>query len=232
MEVAPGGSGGRPVTAGHDEGAAPASRVRFNVGLYVGVVLLLGLAVVVGAIGRSQYLDSPGSIRSGGFWDRTWALVTDERTTPSDSAAGEKIGDATVVALPHAPDDEQQRNADVLEAATKMANAFLNVSHKDIEASIGAVSSLATGEFKDQYEKSAESIIKVANRAQSVQIGEVLWAGLVASDDDSAKVIIASTGTVTNKTTDFEPVARNYRLQIDLVLEDGRWLTRDLQFVP
>lgn len=231
MEVAPGRSGGGPVRAGHDD-AAPSSRVRFNVGLYVGVVLLVGLAVVVGAIGRSQYLDSSGSIRSGGFWDRTWALVTDERTTPSDTAAGEKIGDATVVALPRAPEDEQQRNADVLEAATKMANAFLNVNHEDIEASIAAVSSLATGEFKNQYEKSAESITKVAKRAQSVQTGEVLWAGLVASDDDSATVIIASAGSVTNKTTDFEPVARNYRLQIDLVLEDGRWLTRDLQFVP
>ncbi len=231
MEVAPGGSGGDPVTAGYDD-AAPSSRVRFNVGLYVGVVLLLGLAVVVAAIGRSQYLDSPGSVRSGGFWDRTWSLITDERTTPSATAAGEKVGDATVVALPEASEEDQQRTADVLAAATKMANAFLNVDHEEIEASIAAVESLATGDFKEQYAKSAESIIKVAQRAKSVQTGEVVWAGLVANDEDSATVIIASTGSVSNKTTDFEPVARNYRLQIDLVLDDGRWLTSDLQFVP
>jgi Mce-associated membrane protein len=61
--------------------------------------------------------------------------------------------------------------------------------------------------------------------------GEVLWAGVVDVDEDSATVIAATSGTVANRQTNNQPVARNFRLRLDLVREDGRWLTNDLQFV-
>ena len=38
-------------------------------------------------------------------------------------------------------------------------------------------------------------------------------------------------GTVANKATEDEPVARNFRLQLDLELVDGEWLTSNLEFV-
>ena len=95
-----------------------------------------------------------------------------------------------------------------------------------------AVLSLATGQFRSQYQQSTEGLATVAKRAKSVQTGEVVWSGVVASDEDSATVIVASSGTVSNKTTEFKAVPRNYRLQLDLAYEDERWLTRDLQFVP
>jgi Mce-associated membrane protein len=58
----------------------------------------------------------------------------------------------------------------------------------------------------------------------------VLEAGVVSMDEDSATVVVVADSQVTNKSTD-EPQPRHYRLQLDLVLEDGRWLTSDLQFV-
>ena len=61
--------------------------------------------------------------------------------------------------------------------------------------------------------------------------GEVVWIGVVDADDDSATVLAATTGTVANAQTDDEPVARAFRLRLELVLVDGRWLTSDLQFV-
>ena len=45
-------------------------------------------------------------------------------------------------------------------------------------------------------------------------------------------MIVATTGTVQNKQTKDKPVARYFRLQLQLVSEKGRWLTSDLQFVP
>ena len=113
-----------------------------------------------------------------------------------------------------------------------MANVFLNVRYDDVDAYAEAVRELATGDFREQFDKSTEGIEKVAQRAKSVQTGEVLWAGVVAVDEDSATVIVASSGTVANRTTKFKAVPRNYRLQLDLTLQDGQWLTRDLQFVP
>ena len=73
--------------------------------------------------------------------------------------------------------------------------------------------------------------MKLTQRAQATQTGEVEWAGLVAGDDDSATVIVATSGTVANKLTEFEPVARTYRLQLEVDFVDGRWLTSDLQYV-
>ena len=126
---------------------------------------------------------------------------------------------------------EQERYGDVLAAATTEAEAFINIRYDQAQESIDKVAEGATGEFREQYASSTEGVIQVLEENRSVMKGEVLWAGVVDVDNDSATVIAATTGTVANKQTDNKPVVRNFRLQLDLVLEDGRWLTRDLQFV-
>lgn len=62
-------------------------------------------------------------------------------------------------------------------------------------------------------------------------VSTVVWTGLVAGDDDSATVIVATSGTVKNKTTKFAEESVNYRIQVQLVSDDGTWLANDLQFV-
>ena len=209
MEVDAGGPGGEPVTAGPPTGEG--SRLGLNLTLWI-VVILTGALAITGAV---------------------WIWTDDDpASTSSSSRAGEDLGDARVEALPAADDAEQERTAAVIDAATKMSNAFLNLDYQDVDASTEAVLSLATGQFRTQYQQSSEGLAKVATRAKSVQTGEVVWSGVVASDEDSATVIVASSGTVSNQTTEFKAVPRNYRLQLDLAYEDERWLTRDLQFVP
>jgi uncharacterized membrane protein len=187
------------------------SRLGLNLTLWI-VVILTGALAITGVV---------------------WIWTDDDpASTSSSSRAGEELGDARVEALPKADDAEQERTAAVIDAATKMSNAFLNLDYQDVDASTEAVLSLATGQFRSQYQQSTEGLATVAKRAKSVQTGEVVWSGVVASDEDSATVIVASSGTVSNKTTEFKAVPRNYRLQLDLAYEDERWLTRDLQFVP
>lgn len=209
MEVDAGRAGGEPVTP--DPSASEESRVGLNLTLWIVVIVCGALAVT-------------------GLW---WNVDKEREDSPlsSSSRAGEKIGDARIEAMPLAEESEQERTAAVIEAATKMANAFLNLDYENVDASAEAVLSLATGPFLTQYQESTEGLKKVATRAKSVQTGEVLWAGVVAADKDSATVIVASSGTVSNKTTKFEAVPRSYRLQLDLTDVDGQWLTRDLQFV-
>ncbi|ANH39908.1 hypothetical protein I601_3502 [Nocardioides dokdonensis FR1436] len=124
-----------------------------------------------------------------------------------------------------------EQYAAVLSAAREEAEAFINIRYDDAEASIEKVASGATGEFRKQYDESTKGVRKVLRQNRSIMAGEVLWAGVVAADDDSATVIAATTGTVSNVQTENEPVARAFRLRLELVLEDGRWLTHDLQFV-
>ena len=126
---------------------------------------------------------------------------------------------------------EQERYGDVLAAARQEAEAFINIRYDDARDSIDRVAEGATGEFKEQYSSSTEGVLQVLKQERSVMEGEVLWAGVVDVDQDSATVIAATSGTVANRQTGNQPVARNFRLRLDLVLEDGRWLTNDLQFV-
>ncbi|WP_183093357.1 hypothetical protein [Nocardioides stalactiti] len=171
------------------------------------------------------------AVDTDGFFDRLAAVLTIDRETEGSTRAGEDVGPGVISAMETAPQADQVRAADQIEAATKMANAFLNLDHEEIGANIEAVKALATGPFLNQYTKAAADLVKLVRRAQATQTGEVEWAGLVAGDDDSATVIIATNGTVANKETDFEPVARTYRLQLEVALVDGQWLTRDLQYV-
>lgn len=223
MEVDAGRTGGPPVTPGSPP--RDRTRVRLNIALYA--VALICVAAI-GLLGSRIWGEVDGS---DGFGDQLGDVVRDPEPETA-SQAGEKIGDARLEALPLASTEEQERTAAAIDAASKMANVFLNVRYDDVDAYAEAVRELATGDFREQFDKSTEGIEKVAQRAKSVQTGDVLWAGVVAVDEDSATVIVASSGTVANKTTNFKAVPRNYRLQLDLTLQDGQWLTRDLQFVP
>jgi Mce-associated membrane protein len=136
-----------------------------------------------------------------------------------------------VVELDAASGTEQARYDDIIDSAAKEATAFVNIRYDDAQASIDAVTAGATGDFRDQYAKSTDGVIKVLQDNKSIMTGAALWTGVVAQDPDSATVIVATKGTVQNKQTGDKPVARYFRLQLQLVLEKGRWLTSDLQFV-
>ena len=120
-----------------------------------------------------------------------------------------------VVELDEASATEQQRYTDIL-----------------AQESIDAVMAGATGDFRDQYSQATDALIKLLQDNKSIRTGEVIWSGVVAQDPDSATVILATTGTVQNNQTGDNPKAENYRIQMDLVSEKGKWLTSDLQFVP
>lgn len=126
---------------------------------------------------------------------------------------------------------EQERYGDVLAAARAEVEAFINIDYRQAQQSIDAVAAGATGEFAEQYDTSTESVIEVLERNKSVMDGEVLWAGVVTVDPDSATVIAATEGTVANVSTENKPVARYFRLKLDLQRVDGDWKTANLEFV-
>jgi len=174
-------------------------RVPLNLALYV-VVMVAAALLVVAAVRVFQDDPAPASLPVQG-----------------------------VVELDEASATEQQRYADIIDAATAEATAMVNISYTDVQAAIDEVMAGATGDFKKQYDAATDALIKLFQDNQSVRKGQVLWAGVVAQDPDSATVILATTGTVATKTTPAK--AENYRIQMQLVSEKGRWLTSDLQFV-
>ncbi len=140
---------------------------------------------------------------------------------------------------------EQERYGDVVAAATKEAEAFINIDYRDVEATYEAVSEGATGDFLEQYENAlgqdgqeseTATLIDLLTAAKAVMTGEVVKAAVSSIDQDSARVLIVTDGKVVNVPTgkgQNEPVeqARSFRLALDLVRTDGRWLTNNLEFV-
>ncbi|MBM0125929.1 hypothetical protein [Pimelobacter simplex] len=191
---------------------ADRSRVRLNIALYAATVVCGCVALLL------LYLH---------------ISTSDNEVNGTDvvPGAGQDVGRGLVEAVPLADEAEQERTAAQLEAASKMVTAFVNFDYEDPARTIEAVKSMSTGAFLDQYSKGAEDLEKLATEAQSNMVAEVVWTGLVAGDEDTATAIVATSGTVKNKTTNFQPEARNYRIQLELVREGGRWLTKDLQYV-
>jgi Mce-associated membrane protein len=118
----------------------------------------------------------------------------------------------------------------VLRAATAEVIAFTTLDYRDIDPSIDRVLAGATGDFKKQFASSRDQLVQLSKRNESVSKGQVLRAGVVSMDDDSARVIVVADSSVTNVNAP-DPQPRHYRLQLDLVKQGDRWLTSGLEFV-
>ncbi|MBP2047908.1 Mce-associated membrane protein [Streptomyces griseochromogenes] len=124
----------------------------------------------------------------------------------------------------------EQRRQDILAAARQSALNFTSLDYRHYDRDGRTVLKGATGDFKKQFAAQTEQLTKLVAQNKSVSEGQVLEAGIVRSDERSARVLVVADSKVTN-TAAPEGQARTYRLQLDLVRVAGRWLTSDLAFV-
>lgn len=125
----------------------------------------------------------------------------------------------------------QERYGDVLAAARTEVEAMINFDYKNAQESMDAVAAGATGDFAKQYDAKTPGVLKTFEEAKSVMDGKVLWAGVEDLTDDTATVIAATSGTVSNTNTGNKPVARSFRIKVTMVREDSTWKTSNLEFV-
>lgn len=126
---------------------------------------------------------------------------------------------------------QQERYGDVLAAADREVTAFVNMRYDRASDSVDAVAAGATGEFRDHYVLSARKVIRVLERNRSLMSGRVVWSGVTAVSPDRASVIVATTGTVSNRRTGGASKPRDFRFRVSLMHVGGRWLTSDIEFV-
>ncbi|MFF8605788.1 hypothetical protein ACF06X_07605 [Streptomyces sp. NPDC015346] len=126
--------------------------------------------------------------------------------------------------------EEDRRNQDILAAARQSALNFTSLDHRHYARDSENVLNGATGDFKKQFAAQTKQLTKIVADNKSVSEGQVLDAGIARADDRSARVLVVADSKVTNVAAP-EGTSRNYRLQLDLVREDGRWLTSNVEFV-
>lgn len=125
---------------------------------------------------------------------------------------------------------EEQRRQDILAAARQTATNFTSLDYRRYDRDSKNVLKGATGDFKRQFTGQTKQLTKLVAANKSVSQGRVIEAGIAKAGERSARVLIVADSKVTN-TAVKKGQARNYRLQLDLVLEDGRWMTSDVEFV-
>jgi Mce-associated membrane protein len=126
--------------------------------------------------------------------------------------------------------EAEQRRQDILVAARRSALNFTSLDYRHYGRDSAHVLDGATGDFKKQFSAQTEQLTELVARNKSVSQGQVLEAGIVRSDERSARVLVVADSEVTN-TAAPRGESRTYRLQLDLVHQGGRWLTSDVEFV-
>ncbi|MGW6908170.1 hypothetical protein [Streptomyces sp. NPDC054940] len=126
--------------------------------------------------------------------------------------------------------EADQRRQDILAAARQSALNFTSLDYRHYDRDSANVLAGATGDFKKQFAAQTEQLTQLVATNKSVSEGQVLEAGIVRSDENSARVLVVADSKVTNTAVP-QGEARTYRLQLDLVQRDGRWLTSDVEFV-
>lgn len=122
--------------------------------------------------------------------------------------------------------DERAASAAAVAQVEQLVGISGSTADEDIERLLDG----ATGDFHAELESQIKRLQQVLADSKVKATGEAVSTGVVDLIDDKATVIVAASGTVQNKDTDkAEP--RNYRLKVDLVKTDGRWLISGLEFV-
>lgn len=126
--------------------------------------------------------------------------------------------------------EEDRRNQDILAAARQSALNFTSLDYRHYGRDSQNVLKGATGEFKTQFAAQTKELTKIVADNKSVSEGQILDAGIARADARSARVLVVADSKVTNVAAP-QGTSRNYRLQLDLVLVDGEWLTSHVEFV-
>lgn len=155
------------------------------------------------------------------------------------AATSDDPGDAVRrAALPWRDDDPSDLtdlHREVARAARTETLAFLAVDYRDMDPLMDAVLAGATGDFKERYERRRAELIRRATRGRTIVTGDIAALGVGAVDTDSAEVYVAATTlpleVAEDAAGDASKQPRYYRLVLDLVRVDDRWLTSSIQFV-
>ncbi|GAB2964392.1 hypothetical protein LWP59_24065 [Amycolatopsis acidiphila] len=119
---------------------------------------------------------------------------------------------------------------DVTLAARQGVLDLIGLSHTDADAAYTRLLQATTGGFHDQLTQQTASFKQALEQGQVVSSGQITEAGVEHLAGDDATALVAAAANIKN-TQAPQGENRQYRLQLTLHREDGRWLVSELEFV-
>ena len=120
--------------------------------------------------------------------------------------------------------------ADAVRAAKQSALNLTSIDNESFDVDVRAVLEGSTGAFRTDFEARSKDLKEVLKENQVVSEGKVIEAGLVRFDARNATALVVVDSNVRNTAVPDGRV-NTYRMQLDLELRNGRWLTSMLEFV-
>lgn len=118
-----------------------------------------------------------------------------------------------------------------VDAARDGIVALLSIDHGRARADVQRVLDLSTGQFHDEFARSADDFVKTAEDSKAVTKGTVNVAALERVDGDRATVLVAATSEVSN-VNGARQDPRPFRISVTVTREGETCKMSDVEFVP
>jgi Mce-associated membrane protein len=126
---------------------------------------------------------------------------------------------------------EQQRRAEFAAAARQGVVTLMSLDYNRAKEDVQRIIDNSTGQFKQDFQNTADDFIKVATDSKAVTETNVTATGVESMTNDTAVVIVAATSRVTNAAgAKQEP--RAWRLSVNLARDGGQIKMAKVEFVP
>ena len=118
-----------------------------------------------------------------------------------------------------------------VDAAREGVTALLSIDHNSVKADVQRVLDLSAGQFRDDFQSSADDFVKTAVESKAVTKGSISAAALDSINGDRAVVLVAATSQVSNVNgADQDP--RPFRISVTVTRDGDTCKMSDVEFVP
>ncbi|WP_280496376.1 hypothetical protein [Nocardia farcinica] len=128
-------------------------------------------------------------------------------------------------------DQRAERRTEYVQTARQAILNLTTIRADSAKEDIDRILSLASGQFKTEFDGRVDPFLSIVQQAKVVSNGEIVEAALESDDDDSAKVLVAAKQTLTNA-GQAEPQTRYYRFRVTVTRSDAGLTASNVEFVP
>ncbi|MEU6828596.1 hypothetical protein ABZ894_08065 [Nocardia beijingensis] len=141
------------------------------------------------------------------------------------------VAGAVVSALVmHRAHERDERRAEYVDTARQAIVNLTTIRADTAKQDIDRILSLASGEFKTEFDGRVDPFTSIVQQAKVVSSGEIVEAALESDDDSSGRVLVAAKQTLTNA-GQAEPQTRYYRFRVTVSRGDSGLTVSNVEFV-
>ena len=130
----------------------------------------------------------------------------------------------------HSVTAERQRSADFIAAAKQEVINLTSLDFKKSKEDVQRILDSGTGEFRDQFQKTAEDFASVVQDTKAVTEGSVAAAAVESMNKDSAVVLVLANERVTN-VAGAKDDPRAFRFRVSVVRDGDQLKISKVEFV-